>query len=492
MVAGAKIITESDSGGAPEGKTAAEHQREKQEREWKSRVENNREKWTNADRLAKAKLFKDKGNDKFRSGNLEEAIQYFREAYEYVHDLASEKTERKELSTGLQCNLALAYQRSEDLEKCLESCTKALNHDADCLKALYRRGSVRLEIKDYEGAVVDLKKAVKLDAGEEVEELLREAEGKAKEHRKTENSMKGFLNRGSKSTNVADRTTEVTDSVSKDGKGLSKNDINDIIKMHNDETENNRAREEAEREAARIEKEKQKKYEKEEKHRMQKAFAKLSTSKEMLYQDVEEKMGENRAEAEKQRLKDQLECDLFNIVESGQGKEGCKNLSEHEKRRMKQAMEQEDDLEAKKRILAKMDREKKWREDDSWKAQDERNRAMPRSKDAPPGFEEKNILREVQHALRTKLTELRSVEALPKDLTRSRRLAGLLEDMDVEVCGMVVDVPKIDGEAYIWNHPHRQPIHFVELFVKMEWEIALGPVAAPRYRCAKEQMYYFS
>ena len=53
------------------------------------------------------------------------------------------------------------------------------------------------------------------------------------------------------------------------------------------------------------------------------------------------------------------------------------------------AIEQEDDLDAKKRILAKMDREKKWNEDESWKAQDARNRAMPRSKDAPPGFEEK-------------------------------------------------------------------------------------------------------
>eukprot|EP00439_Symbiodinium_sp_Y106_P065682 s815_g10.t1 len=65
-----------------------DYQKEKQEREWKEKVQSRKEAMNNAQRVSRATEFKTIGNDKFKSGNLLEARDYYREAVIYAGSLA--------------------------------------------------------------------------------------------------------------------------------------------------------------------------------------------------------------------------------------------------------------------------------------------------------------------------------------------------------------------------------------------------------------------
>ena len=63
-------LTPTSSTDPPPTKTAEQHQREKSEREWQERVKNNREAWSGERRVRVATEYKERGNQKFRGGNV--------------------------------------------------------------------------------------------------------------------------------------------------------------------------------------------------------------------------------------------------------------------------------------------------------------------------------------------------------------------------------------------------------------------------------------
>lgn len=93
-------------------RTFQEYQQEKREREWKDKVQSRKEAMGNAERVQRAGEFKNIGNEKFKSGNLMEARDYYREAIIYVEDLVdARRKERNELLMPLYANLAQVYLR---------------------------------------------------------------------------------------------------------------------------------------------------------------------------------------------------------------------------------------------------------------------------------------------------------------------------------------------------------------------------------------------
>lgn len=110
-----------------------EYAREKAESEWKRRVDAKKKDLSNAKRIELGTDYKKKGSDKFSSGNVVEAIDYYREAYAYVYDLVDAcRKDRVRLSVPLSLNLARCYEKLGD--KCVVDAVIEQNKYEDVLK----------------------------------------------------------------------------------------------------------------------------------------------------------------------------------------------------------------------------------------------------------------------------------------------------------------------------------------------------------------------
>lgn len=87
-----------------------EYQKEKYNREWERKVADEKKKLSNQERLERAGRYKNRGNERFKCGTIQEAIEYYREAVEYIHDLNTVlRVERSALLVPLHLNLARCY-----------------------------------------------------------------------------------------------------------------------------------------------------------------------------------------------------------------------------------------------------------------------------------------------------------------------------------------------------------------------------------------------
>ncbi|CAD7960726.1 unnamed protein product [Amoebophrya sp. A120] len=114
----------SGSSSSTHSKSYEEYAKEKREQDWQRKVDEKKKKLTtNQDRIKQADSYKKTGNEKFKSGNLDEAIDYFREAYNYVFDLPETvNKERSKIVVALLLNLALCYEKqAKKLDLRLES-----------------------------------------------------------------------------------------------------------------------------------------------------------------------------------------------------------------------------------------------------------------------------------------------------------------------------------------------------------------------------------
>lgn len=76
-------------------KSFQEYQREKYESEWNKKVERKKTSLNNQQRVDTATEYKRIGGEKFKSRNTLEAVEYYREAYFYVHDLVDARREER-------------------------------------------------------------------------------------------------------------------------------------------------------------------------------------------------------------------------------------------------------------------------------------------------------------------------------------------------------------------------------------------------------------
>ncbi|CAD7947082.1 unnamed protein product [Amoebophrya sp. A25] len=99
----------------PASKSFQEYSRQKAEEDWQRKVDKRKKELSNDERIQTATEYKKIGADKFKSGNISEAIEYYREAYCYVHDLVdARRRERVKLTVPLLLNLALCYEKQGD------------------------------------------------------------------------------------------------------------------------------------------------------------------------------------------------------------------------------------------------------------------------------------------------------------------------------------------------------------------------------------------
>ncbi len=119
----------------------------------------------------KAKLLQTKkelGNQAFKLGK-------WQEAYDLYTESLTIDTNNKTLNATLYFNRATTCSKLNKLDECIEDCTRAIDLDANYLKAYLRRAKSYTDKEDYESAVLDYEKVYKLDKTKENQQLLKEA-----------------------------------------------------------------------------------------------------------------------------------------------------------------------------------------------------------------------------------------------------------------------------------------------------------------------------
>eukprot|EP00730_Choanoeca_flexa_P015999 TRINITY_DN7476_c0_g2_i1.p1 TRINITY_DN7476_c0_g2~~TRINITY_DN7476_c0_g2_i1.p1 ORF type:complete len:527 (+),score=172.59 TRINITY_DN7476_c0_g2_i1:87-1583(+) len=117
----------------------------------------------------KLQAAKEAGTVKFKAGEYEEALVYYKEALEVdpSNDLFNAK---------LHFNCAVVNAKLDNNEQAIEDCTRALELDDGYIKALLKRGELRLKIEQYEEAVQDYEQVVdKEPSNRDHREALRRA-----------------------------------------------------------------------------------------------------------------------------------------------------------------------------------------------------------------------------------------------------------------------------------------------------------------------------
>lgn len=106
---------------------------------------------------------KAEANELFSDGNFKFAAARYTKALSHCAkfvDLSPEDLEEVNgVKLSLNLNLALAYMKLEKPEQALRVCNDAINIDENSAKALYRRASVYYELKKWDDAKKDAKKA---------------------------------------------------------------------------------------------------------------------------------------------------------------------------------------------------------------------------------------------------------------------------------------------------------------------------------------------
>ncbi|ENN78715.1 dnaJ homolog subfamily C member 7 [Dendroctonus ponderosae] len=119
----------------------------------------------------RAKLLKKKkeeGNEAFKLCKFHDAVKLYTEALEI--DPLNKKTNAK-----LFFNRATALSRLTKIKDAILDCSSALRLDDTYLKALLRRAKCYMDIGEFEDAVKDYEKALKMDKSRENKRLLQEA-----------------------------------------------------------------------------------------------------------------------------------------------------------------------------------------------------------------------------------------------------------------------------------------------------------------------------
>ncbi|EJD75017.1 UNC-45 protein [Loa loa] len=141
----------------------------------------------NTDNIQSAEELKDNGNNAFKNGQLNEAINCYTEALALNPD--------KKLKSIIYRNRAMIRLRMDDFEGCEMDATQALEFDGADAKALYRRALAREKMENYSGAIVDARNALKLEPkNSTVIDMLHRMMQLSEEKKKAAMSMENRVN----------------------------------------------------------------------------------------------------------------------------------------------------------------------------------------------------------------------------------------------------------------------------------------------------------
>lgn len=443
-----------------------DYQKEKQEREWKEKVQSRKEAMNNAQRVSRATEFKTIGNDKFKCGNLLEARDYYREAVIYVEDLVdARRKEKVELLMPLYANLAQVYLRVEEHSAAEEVCNKALtlaevprNNVSSSLraKAHFRRAVARRVLGKAEEARDDLQTVLQMqpDHAEVQKELAAVRAILSDRAKQAKAAWGGFLQRPA---------------------------VDKEAREERDRKAQEKRQKAAERRQERLRRA-------EERQQMQDAFEKLSKGK-MLYEAREREMEPVRKKELEKTQTLELEQKLLNIIDESKGKPKTEKLEDFMKQREARAWDQSAELDQKKKVLEKVKKEEQWSEDDAWRDQrlEHRKQIQARGQvQTPQMWEAKQVDRWCQQRLRDLLVPLtvQGESPLPSELST------VLEEPTEKTCmlrALITDVLKLEGDAAVINlNRQKQPLHYFDYFLKMDWEVHVAVDGDKSYRTADE------
>lgn len=162
------------------------------------------------ERMLEAHQSKEKGNDLFEQNDLAGAKSAYEDALNKVSDYNEAKaigtitdaqlqSEVRNLVLSLRGNLAMVASKESSFSQAITQSTLALKIDPNHVKSLYRRGSARAKLLEYEEAKDDLKRALELEptnaaAKKELAEVLKAL----KEHKaKSKNAFGSIFSKGS-------------------------------------------------------------------------------------------------------------------------------------------------------------------------------------------------------------------------------------------------------------------------------------------------------
>lgn len=114
------------------------------------------------------KKTKEEGNEAYKHGKFQKAYDLYTQALSI--DPLNKKTNAK-----LYFNRALVLSRLTKTQEAIADCTDALKLDEGYIKALTRRASCYMDVGEYESAVADYERLIKLDRSREHKRLLQDA-----------------------------------------------------------------------------------------------------------------------------------------------------------------------------------------------------------------------------------------------------------------------------------------------------------------------------
>lgn len=106
--------------------------------------------------------FKEDGNIKYKMKKFKEAEGLYKEAFMHIEHFKNENSEVLKLKTTLLVNTAVATNANKDFKESLENLNKALEYDENHVKALFLKAVANHGLKNYDEALGDIKKAIKL------------------------------------------------------------------------------------------------------------------------------------------------------------------------------------------------------------------------------------------------------------------------------------------------------------------------------------------
>ncbi|ALC38323.1 FK506-bp2 [Drosophila busckii] len=126
------------------------------------------EEWKLSDdeRVAEAKVYKEKGTNYFKKENYSLAIKMYNKCKDLLPSTAdNDSDEIKALKVATHSNIALCHQKSNDHFEAKQECNAVLELDANNVKALYRRGQCNMTINELDDALEDFQKVIQLEPG---------------------------------------------------------------------------------------------------------------------------------------------------------------------------------------------------------------------------------------------------------------------------------------------------------------------------------------
>jgi len=122
-----------------------------------------------AEHLSCAEQRKKEGNQFFERGNYQFAIRKYNrtlDLFDFTSNFSDEEHKQEnELKLVCHLNICASYIQLKDLKKAFDEANKALVIDPKSVKALWRRGTVAMELGDLEAAKTDFENATRLDPG---------------------------------------------------------------------------------------------------------------------------------------------------------------------------------------------------------------------------------------------------------------------------------------------------------------------------------------